>query len=379
MTKKKRSPFLIILVLILFVVAFLIGGGVMLILVKSPLFNNTNESTENTDIKYNSCSNCKSGTITVENGGISESVAKVYDSVVMVKVYKNGQNTGSGSGFVYKKDSKYGYIMTNYHVIDGSTSVKIRLSSEENVDGVVLGGDKYMDIAVIRIDVENVISVAKIGSTTNLKLGETVFAIGTPVGEEHFNSVTGGYISGLNRKVTVDVESKNDWVQDAIQIDAAINPGNSGGALFNFNGEVIGVTSLKFVNQQIEGMGFAIKIEDAMKHIETFEKGQEIERPVLGISYIDVSQKTALQYYGFNIDSSLEEGVVIAKLESGSVAAKAGLKKGDVIVKVNDDSVSSSAHLRYLLYKYNVGDTIKVTYNRDGKTETVSVKLTDKK
>ena len=100
---------------------------------------------------------------------------------------------------------------------------------------------------------------------------------------------------------------------------------------------------------------------------------------MLGISYIDVSQKAALQYYGFKIDDSLEEGVVIAKIESNSVAAKAGLKKGDVIVKVNDDNVSSSAYLRYLLYKYNVGDTIKVAYNRDGKTSTVDVKLTDKK
>jgi serine protease Do len=287
--------------------------------------------------------------------------------------------TGSGSGFVYKKDSKYGYIMTNYHVIDGATSVKIRLSSGENVEGEVLGGDKYMDIAVIKIDAKDVISVAAIGSTEKLKLGETVFAIGTPVDEEYFNTVTGGYVSGLNRKMKVSVESTNDWVQDVLQIDVAINPGNSGGALFNFNGEVIGVTSMKLVNQQIEGMGFAIKIEDAMKHIETFEKGKEIERPFLGISYIDVSQKSALQYYGFKIDSSLEEGVVVAKIESGSDAEKAGLKKGDVITKVNDDNVSSSANLRYLLYKYNVGDTIKVTYNRDGKTLTASIKLTDKK
>jgi serine protease Do len=353
----------------------------MFVLVKSPFLNMpvTNNEKEESAIKYNSCSNCKTGTITVENGGISESVAKVYDSVVMVKVYKNGTLTGSGSGFVYKKDNQYGYIMTNYHVIDGGTSVKIKLTSEEVVDGEILGGDKYMDIAIIRISKDYVISVAKIGSTEKLKLGETVFAIGTPVGEEYFNTVTGGYISGLNRKMKVTVESNNDWVQDVLQIDVAINPGNSGGALFNFNGEVIGVTSMKLVNQQIEGMGFAIKIEDAMKHLESFENGKEIDRPMLGISYIDVSQKTALQYYGIKIDSSLEEGVVVVKVEPGSVADKAGLKNSDVIVKVNNDSVSSSAYLRYLLYKYNIGDTIKITYNRDGKNSTTTVKLTDKK
>lgn len=353
----------------------------MYAIINGPYFNIPTENSDNisSSIKYNSCSNCKSGTMVVENGGISESVSKVYDSVVMINVYKSGTLTGSGSGFIYKKDAKYGYIMTNYHVIDGATSVKIKLTSEEIIDGEILGGDKYMDIAIIRIDKEFVISVAKIGSTNNLKPGETVFAIGTPVGDEYFNSVTGGYISGLNRKIAVTVETKNDWVQDVLQIDVAINPGNSGGPLFNFNGEVIGVTSLKLVNSQIEGMGFAIKIEDAMKHIESFETSKEIDRPMLGISYIDVSQKAALQYYGIKIDSSLEEGVVIVKIEKDSAAQKAGLKNSDVITKVNNDNVSSSAYLRYLLYKYNIGDTIKITYNRNGTTTTTSVKLTDKK
>jgi len=379
MTKRRKIPY--ILILLCFLLSFLLGGGVMYAIINGPYFNIPTENSDNisSSIKYNSCSNCKSGTMVVENGGISESVSKVYDSVVMINVYKSGTLTGSGSGFIYKKDAKYGYIMTNYHVIDGATSVKIKLTSEEIIDGEILGGDKYMDIAIIRIDKEFVISVAKIGSTNNLKPGETVFAIGTPVGDEYFNSVTGGYISGLNRKIAVTVETKNDWVQDVLQIDVAINPGNSGGPLFNFNGEVIGVTSLKLVNSQIEGMGFAIKIEDAMKHIESFETSKEIDRPMLGISYIDVSQKAALQYYGIKIDSSLEEGVVIVKIEKDSAAQKAGLKNSDVITKVNNDNVSSSAYLRYLLYKYNIGDTIKITYNRNGTTTTTSVKLTDKK
>lgn len=377
MTKKRKTPYVLITLLFV-IISFAIGGGIMYVLIKSPLFENAND-VENSNIKYNSCSNCKSGTLTVENGGISESVAKVYDSVVMVKVYKNGQNSGSGSGVVYKKDDKYGYIMTNYHVIEGATGVKVKFTSEEQVEGTVLGGDKYLDIAVIRVSKDNIISVAKMGESSKLKLGETVFAIGTPVSEDYFNTVTGGYVSGLNRKMTVKVETSNDWVQDVLQIDVAINPGNSGGALFNFNGEVVGITSMKLVNQQIEGMGFAIKIEDALKHIDTFEKGEEIERPMLGISYIDVSQKAALQYYGFKIDDSLEEGVVIAKIEEKSVAEKAGLQKGDVIIKFNNDYVSSSAYLRYLLYKYSIGDTVKITYNRNGKELTTEVKLTDKK
>ena len=370
--KKKRVSYLLIIICCL--VAFLIGGGFMYALIKSPLLTKTTKNSNgSSNITYSN------GTVIVENGGISESVAKVYDTVVMVKTYKNNNLAGSGSGVVYKKEDEYGYILTNYHVIDGASSVRILLTSGVEVDGEVLGGDKFMDIAVIRIAANNVIAIAKQGSTASLTLGSTIFAIGTPVGERYFNTVTGGYISGLNRKVTVSVESTSDWVQEVIQIDAAINPGNSGGALFNFNGELIGITSMKLVDSQIEGMGFAIKIEDAVKHIESFEKGESIKRPYLGITYINVTEKAALNYYGFEVDSSITEGVVVAKVEDNSAAKKAGIKKGDVILKLNDDNASSSAFLRYLLYKYNVGDTIKVTYNRDGKEYTTDVKLTEKK
>ena len=373
MKKKKKSPSLI---LICCLVAFLIGVGFMYALVNSPLLSNKNSKSSTSS---NTCSNCNTGTTIVENGGISESVLKVYDTVVMVKVFKNNNAAGSGSGVIYKKDNNYGYILTNQHVIEGSTSVKIHLTSGVDVDGEVLGGDKFMDIAVIRIAANNVNAVAPLGSTESLKLGSTVFAIGTPVGERYFNTVTGGFISGIHRKVNVSVESTNDWVQEVIQIDAAINPGNSGGALFDFNGDLIGITSMKLIDSQIEGMGFAIKIEDAIKHVDAFEKGESIKRPYLGISYINVTEKAALAYYGYNIDSSLTEGVVVDKVEDNSVAKKAGIQRGDVIVKLNDDNASSSAFLRYLLYKYNIGDTIKVTYNRNGKEYTTDVKLTDVK
>ncbi len=375
----KKNKSYVWLYVILIVLMFILGGLCTFTLLNSPLFNKEPVNTDNPNVIYNSCSNCKSGTTIVEKGGISESVEKVYDSVVMVKLYKNNKYIGSGSGFVYKTDSKYGYVMTNYHVAEAGDKIKIRTVSEEETEGTYLGGDKFLDIAVIRMDVKKVISVAKIGSTEKLKLGETVFVIGTPVGEEYFNSVTGGYVSGLKRKVPVSVESKNDWVQEVIQIDAPINPGNSGGPLFNFNGEVIGVNSMKLVNDEIEGMGFTIKIEDAMKHVNDFENGRAIKRPFLGISYIDVSETATLRYHGLIVDSSIEEGVVIASVEDDSAADKAGLQKGDVIVSFNNDKVSSSAFLRYLLYKYNIGDTVKVTYYRDTKKNTTSVTLTEKK
>ena len=160
-------------------------------------------------------------------------IKKVYDAVVMVQNYKSGKLQGSGSGFVYKTDSKYGYIMTNQHVVEGSTSLKVMLTSNKVVDADLLGGDEYLDIAVIRIPVGDVKAVATIGKTSDIQLGDFVFTIGSPVGEEYFNSVTSGIISGLNRQVTVSVKSQNDWLMDVIQVDAAINPGNSGGPLLN--------------------------------------------------------------------------------------------------------------------------------------------------
>lgn len=373
----------VILTIILSIIMFFVGGVFVILLLLSPvgkLFNkgNNNTGTTTTTTTYNSCSVCKTGTLTVENGGISESVKKAYDSVVMVKIYKNGKYSGSGSGFFYKKEGNYGYIMTNYHVIDGATSVKIKTVANDSVDGTVMGGDKYLDIAVIRVAASDVVAVAKIGSTENLQLGDTVFAIGTPVGENYFNSVTGGHVSGLKRQVTVSVNSTSDWVQEVIQIDAAINPGNSGGPLFNFNGEVIGVNSMKLINSSIEGMGFSIKIEDAMKHVATFEKGDELVRPYLGITYLNVTEKAALRYYGITIPDDIEKGVVVGSVDNGYGAKEAGMQKGDVIIKVNDDEASSVAFLRYLLYKYEVGDTIKVTINRNGTIKTLNVKLTAK-
>ena len=280
----------------------------------------------------------------------------------MVKNIKNGRENGSGSGFVYKKDDKYGYVMTNYHVVDGSTSVKIRTTSDEEFEGTLLGGDEYIDIAVIRIPADIVIAVAKIGSTEKLRRGEQIFAIGTPVGEEYFNSVTSGYISGLNRKITVDVKAKSDWVQEVLQMDASINPGNSGGPLLNFNGEVIGVNSMKLVDSTIEGMGFSIKIEDAMKHVATFEEGKSVERPYLGITHANVSDRYALNRYGIKLDDSIESGIVVISVDENSVAGRAGLQKGDVITKLNNDEVTDIAYIKYLLYKYNIGDKVNITY-----------------
>ncbi len=312
-----------------------------------------------------------------ETSSINDSIEKVYDSVVVVSNYQRGQLAGYGSGFVYKKDSKYGYILTNYHVVNGASEIKVTLSSGEEIDAKVLGGDSYMDVAAIRIDASKVLAVAQLGDSTKSKLGDTVFTVGSPVSTDYMGTVTKGIISGENREITV-TNNNSSYMMEVIQIDASINPGNSGGPLVNINGEVIGINSVKLVDSSIEGMGFAIPIEVATSQIEKLEKGEEIARPVIGVSLFDLDSVSYLYGSKFNIASNVKNGVVINEVSEGSDAESAGLKAGDVIVKVDGTSVKSSAHLKYLLYKHNIGDSVKVTINRSGDEKELTLKLTHK-
>ncbi len=358
--------------------SFLSGALFVYVLIEQPFVSKKKiEKTIENNANYNSCSNCMSGTMIVNNEGISQSINKIYDSVVMVKNFQNNKENSSGSGFVYKKDNEFGYIMTNQHVVEGAEKVTVVFTDNREIEVTVLGGDSYLDIAVLKVPVKEIISVASIGKTDDLALGQQVFTVGTPVGYEYYNSVTGGLISGLNRKVTVSIVSNSDWVQEVIQVDAAINPGNSGGPLVNVNGEVIGVNSLKLVNSSIEGMGFSIKIEDAMKHVSDLEQGIKIQRPLLGITNVNITETYYLKQSGITIDESITEGIVVLEVSSDSGAEKAGIKKGDVIIKLNDDKVTNVAYLKYLLYKYNVNDEINITYIRGKETNTVKVKLTE--
>ena len=215
--------------------AFLLGGGVMYMAIANPLNNNEQVSSGILGCQYTSCEN----KVIIDNTGISAAVDKVYDAVVMIKNYAGNKIASTGSGFVYKIDKKYGYIMTNEHVVEGASKLNVVMTNKKEINATKLGGDEYLDIAILRIPVEEVLKVATIGSTENLKLGDTIFTIGSPVGEAYYNTVTSGIISGIDRLVTVSVNSQSDWLMKVSQVDAAINPGNSGGPLMNSNGEVI--------------------------------------------------------------------------------------------------------------------------------------------
>lgn len=355
-------------------VAFICGGLAMYYFSINNSYSLPNNNASLT-VEKNNQSNVDFTSVSTD---LPSAIDKIYDATVMVNNYKKEKISSTGSGFIYKVDNDYGYILTNHHVIDESEKVSIYLSDDSEVSALVLGSDQYLDLAVLRIDKKYVKKVAVLGNDSNCRLGDVVFAIGSPIGYEYRGTVTNGIISGLNRLVSVSTSGNgDDWVMEVIQTNTAVNPGNSGGPLVNANGEVIGVISLKLVQSSVEGMGFAIPIEYAMKHIEVLETGKKIVRPLLGISMLNVSAKTTLEkYYNITIDDKVEEGVVVIDIAKDSGASKSSLKKGDVITQISGKKVDNIAYLKYLLYKYNAGDTIELTYYRDGIYKTTKIKLT---
>lgn len=299
--------------------------------------------------------------VTVTDTGIADAVEKVYDSVVTVKNYARNQLYSTGSGFVFKIDDKYGYILTNYHVINGGSEVSVIFTNNKEEKVTVVGYDEYSDIAVLAVDKSLVLATAQIGSSNDMRIGDTTFAVGTPVDSSVYSwSVTRGILSGKNRMVQVD-----NYVMSVLQTDTAINSGNSGGPLCNSNGEVIGITNMKLASSQIEGMGFAIPIEDAVTNAETIISGKKISRPYLGVSIYDSNN-----YFNNNT------GVYVESVEKNGPADKAGIKSGDKILKVNDVEITNTSYFRYQLYKYDIGDKIKITIERNGNEKTLTVTLT---
>jgi serine protease Do len=310
-----------------------------------------------------------------ETNTLKSAIEKIYDAVILVDTYKNNNSIGTGTGFIYKKDDKNGYIITNHHVIEGGDKFRIMLTNGEEIDATLLGSDEYSDIAILSIPQESVIQVAQLGTSASSEIGDTVFAVGSPLGKEYMGTVTKGILSGKDRTVTVTTTSQ---MIEVLQTDAAINPGNSGGPLVNINGEVIGVTSMKLVKSEIEGMGFAIPIEIVNSLLDRLETGQQIERPLIGIEMTDATNTYYLYRKGITIPEEVNKGVVITKTTEKYPAEQAGLQKGDIILSINNTEIEDSAHFKYLLYKYEVGDTIKVKYMRNNKIHETEIKL-DKK
>ncbi len=349
--------------------------------------------------------NSSSEKVTVSNvnydneTSVTEAVSTVQDAVVSVIGYE--QSSGSvdslfgsqnssdeltvsseGSGVIYKKEGDYAYLVTNTHVIAGAQQIDIQLSSGEKVEGELVGSDTYSDIAVIKIDASKVTTVAEFADSDTIKVGEIAIAIGSPLGTVYANSVTQGIISSLSRTVTTQSEDGQIISTNAIQTDTAINPGNSGGPLINIQGQVIGITSSKITfvdassNVSVEGMGFAIPSNDAIAIINQLEESGKVIRPALGVQMIDLAQLSSSQLQTAGLeDSDLTSGVLIISTQTG-LPADGKLERYDVITAIDGETIETTSDLQSALYKYNIGDSIKVTYYRDGQEKTVTIELT---
>lgn len=319
--------------------------------------------------------------VTITDKGIADAVEKIYDSVVVVENYQNNRLAGSGTGFVYKTINDKSYIMTNYHVVAKATKVAVTFTNKEKIEVKILGGDEYADIAVLEIETKYISQVAIMGKSEVTRPGDTVFTVGAPLDNNYSGTTTRGIISGKERFVDVNIGSfftPKYNVLKVIQTDASINNGNSGGPLANSNGEVIGVTSLKLISSGVEGIGFAIPIEDALYFANLYEKGEKLIRPSLGVEVSNVKdfKDNSSISPNIKIDDKLKEGAVIVKIVENSPAKTSGLEEGDVVIKIDDYQITSSSSLRYYLYKHQVGDTLNFRVNRKGTDKNISVKLT---
>lgn len=302
-------------------------------------------------------------------GSLVNVSAKVTPSVVAVtteQVTTNGYwgqfvESGAGSGVVIRED---GYIITNNHVVSGASSIKVTMSDDTEYTATVVGADSRSDIAVLKVDATG-LTPAVIGDSNALAVGQTVLAVGNPLGVLG-GTVTNGIVSALNREMNVD-----GTLMTLIQTNAAVSPGNSGGGLFSENGELVGIVNAKSRGENAEGLGFAIPINTAMATAnDLIDTGYVTGRPALGITVITIKDaQTAAQY------SVSAPGVYIQAVNEGGAADLAGLKPGDRFVSVEDQMIETSSDLTNLLSSYEVGDTITVQVSRNRQLITAEVTL----
>lgn len=317
---------------------------------------------------------------------IRDIAAKCMPSIVGIDVeihqnasyyYGEGStSTGSGSGVILTED---GYIVTNNHVIEGATAIKVYLQDGTSYEAELIGTDDRLDLAVIKVDAKNLVP-ATLGNSDDLAVGDPVVAIGNPLGEL-MSTVTGGWISGLNRTIVVD-----NHEMTLMQTDAAVNPGNSGGGLFNSKGELVGIVNAKSMGYDVEGLGFAIPIDSVLSAItDLMDQGYVSGRPYLGVSmqevYVNVNGTSQNEQFGFPFNLQRQNYAVrvqIVEVVKGGAADKAGLQIGDMILAVDDTEVKSVNHLINLIGEYNAGDTVTLSIQRGTQSLTLTATFDEK-
>ena len=319
-----------------------------------------------------------------------ETVAEAIVGIVSVTDYREGvfglglQQSGTGSGIVYAVREGHTYIVTNEHVIDKATHIEVVFNNENQtrLPAQLVGKDVYTDIAVLRIEDFEAEIVAEFGNTEQLRLGQTVIAIGNPLGLEFAGSATMGVVSGHDRHIPIPILSTNgyaqNWIMTVLQTDAAINPGNSGGALINLSGEVVGINSMKITQSAVEGMSFSIPTYIALPIIESLENYGIVTRPLLEISIVNLSTVPILIREDLNLPADITTGVFVSEVKENGLATTLGLEVGDVITHIGSIEIPDHAAFRQALSTYRDKDDLTVTLIRDGiSTErTITLDLT---
>lgn len=315
--------------------------------------------------------------VTQFNTNVTQVVKDSIGKVVGVSNYYRGSLASTGSGAIYLNEGGAVYVVTNNHVIEDATLITVTFANGETLDAELVGADVFTDLALLKVVVDFNITPFALGDSALTNVGEYVLAIGSPLGLQFSGSVTMGIISGVDRIVPVDLDDdgEDDWDSLVLQTDAAINPGNSGGPLINLAGELIGITSMKIADSSVEGMGFAIPINEVAPIIEQLKANGKVIRPLLGITGVSVDTLTTSQksYYGIQLD--LDNGIMVVDVSPGSPASKAGLKPQDVIISFDGKSITSFKQFRRLIYGKNVGDTVEIIYVRESQTLTTTATL----
>ena len=346
------------------------GSGKVVIQQVAP--SSTADSASGSDSSITAASSSGSSLTTEQVADlVSPSVVVITTEQVVYSQWSwYGQNqveSGAGSGVIISSD---GYILTCAHVVDGASTITVTIG-DKDYTATLVGEDTTSDIAVIKIDADG-LTPATVGNSDSLKVGQSVMAVGNPLGELG-GTVTGGMISALNRSVTIQGSSSVNTMS-LIQMDASVSPGNSGGGLFNMNGELVGIVNAKSSSSDAEGLGFAIPINDAIKVAqELLENGYVTGRPYLGITYLAVTDAQTAQQLGVNA-----YGVYIVDVTKGGPADQAGLKAGDRIVSVDGSEIAAKDDLGTLMQNHSAGDTLSITVARDGQMQTVNVTLGEK-
>jgi len=308
-------------------------------------------------------------------------VTNIQSSSDFLNPSGSSQEAGTGSGVIYKKVDGKAYVVTNNHVIQGANQIEVTLADGAKVEAKLLGTDIWTDLAVLEMDASKVKTVAEFGDSEVLKQGETVIAIGNPLGLDFSGSVTTGVVSGKDRAIPVDLngDGQEDWQAEVLQTDAAINPGNSGGALVNLAGQLIGINSMKIAQSTVEGIGLAIPINSAIPVIEDLERFGEMKRPSMGITLVDVTNVSAFhQRDTLKLPEEVSTGVVVDQVVGKSPAEVAGLKRYDVIVEMDGEKIENIIELRQHLYnEKEVGDKLNIKVYRSGQLMEMTLTLTD--